>query len=351
MQQGYIRFSVVNNAGLVSLDRPQALNALNTQMVEALHAQMIAWRDDQNISHVVIASTSPRAFCAGGDIRQAYGHVTDGDAGAVAAFFAAEYRADAAVYEFPKPVIALSGGLMMGGGAGLAQCCSHVVVSETTRFAMPESAIGLFPDAGASLFLGRCPRPVALYLGMTGGMIGAADCLVLGLAHCMTNSTDMAALEMALLACHVDEIGATLDRFKSDPGPAVLPQHRATLAHIFGGNNAAVMRERAADLGTIKDDQFARDVHQALTSKCPMTMRVFMRLLDMADDGRDMGSALALDYHLAIKMAARPDFARGVRAVLIDKTNDPEWHPSLLENVSNSMLDEVFDHDGLPPLR
>ena len=148
----YLRFSLENKAGLICLDRPAALNAINRQMALAITNQLKVWKSDDRVGHVVIASSAARAFCAGGDVREVYSHIAGNDKNGVTEFFRAEYMMDVTVAEFDKPVIALADGLVIGGGAGLAQACHRVVITEATKLAMPEAAIGLFPDAGASLF-------------------------------------------------------------------------------------------------------------------------------------------------------------------------------------------------------
>ena len=188
MQQDDIRFSIEGRAGLVEIDRPGALNALSYEMAAALRQTLQDWGTDDRVSHVVLAGSQPRAFCAGGDVRDLHDVASRGEFDRMQVYFRAEYGAHLAVYEFPKPVISLADGIVMGGGAGLMQCSTHMIVTEKSRFAMPESAIGLFPDAGASVFLGRCPRDIALLLGLTGRIIGAADCLMLGLAGAMVPS-------------------------------------------------------------------------------------------------------------------------------------------------------------------
>ena len=351
MQQDDIRFSIEGQAGLVLFDRPKALNALSFDMAVALREQLGAWAEDPAVGHVVMAGAEPRAFCAGGDIRDLYRLAVAEDHDAIAVCFRAEYMAHMAVCEFPKPVISLADGIVMGGGAGLMQAGSHAIVTEKTRFAMPESAIGLFPDAGASVFLGRCPRPLALYLGMTGRIIGAADCLMLGLASAMVPADSIMPLRGALLNCEADEIDTVISRFRADPGQAPLQSHRTEIDHIFAGDDPAAMRERALDLAQVKGSQIGIDIHSALTTRCPMTSHVFVNLIDGDHGIADMPSALMLDYHLAMRMTRRTDFIEGVRAVLIDKSNDATWNPGRLEDVRPEMVDALFDRDGLPSLR
>ena len=351
MQQDDILFSTHGTAGLVLMNRPRALNALSFDMASAIVAQMAAWAEDDSIGHVVLAGAEPRAFCAGGDIRDLYRMAGEGDYDGMAVCFRAEYMAHMIIAEFPKPVISLADGIVMGGGAGLMQAGSHAIVTDKTRFAMPESAIGLFPDAGASVFLGRCPRPLALCLGMTGRIIGAADCLMLGLAQAMVPTASIDRLRSALLECDSDQIDAVIARHRADPGMAPLQAHRTEIDHIFSGDDPVQMRDRAGDMAQLKGSSLAAEIHESLATKCPMTMHVFLRLVDMGDEIVDIPAALMLDYHLALRMTRRDDFREGVRAVLIDKTNDANWSPARLEEVEASMVDAIFDSSGLPSLR
>lgn len=351
MQQSNIKFSVQGQAALVLLDRPKALNALDYDMAVALRAQLEIWDQDDKITHVVMAGSSPRAFCAGGDVRALHQMLQQGQQDQAAIYFRAEYLADMAVHEFSKPIVSLANGVVMGGGAGLMQASTIAVVSDSTKFAMPESAIGLFPDAGASVFLGRCPRAIGLLLGFTGRIIDGADCLMAGLAHSIVKAEDMITLQTALLGARVDEIDHVIAQFRKDPGPAPLMQHRAVIEYVFGDDDPLAARDRAHDMATIKGDEFAAELYDALSTRCPMTMMVFQRLMQMSDCLVDTGQALILDYNLAVKMTRRADFCEGIRAVLVDKTNDAKWSPARLEDVTVQMVDDVFDDDGLPPLR
>ncbi len=351
MQQDDIQFSTHAMAGLVVMDKPCALNALSFEMASAIVSQLSAWAEDDSIGHVVLAGSESRAFCAGGDIRDLYRMAGEDDHDGMAVCFRAEYMAHMVVAEFPKPVISLADGIVMGGGAGLMQASSHAIVTDKSRFAMPESAIGLFPDAGASVFLGRCPRALALCLGMTGRIIGAADCLMLGLAQAMVPSDIVERLRAELLKCDSSEIDAVIARHRADPGLAPLQSHRTEIDHIFSGDDLVAMRERAGDMARLNGSAFAAEIYEALSTKCPTTMHVFQRLLDMGDEIADIPAALMLDYHLALRMTRRDDFREGVRAVLVDKTNDAVWSPPRLEDVDAAIVDAIFDRSGLPSLR
>jgi enoyl-CoA hydratase len=340
-----------NSVGIITLNRPKALNALSVEMVTIIHDQLNAWDQDDAISHVIIKSSAPRAFCAGGDVRYARTLLHDDPVDGALGYFKAEYLADVAVADFSKPIIALCDGIVMGGGAGIAQNCSHIVTTDTTRFAMPETAIGLFPDATASLFLGRCPRPIALWLGITGAMIDGADCMMLGLAHAVVDTADIDALASALAVCAPDDIDNVIARFQIDPGVPGLAANRAAIDYIFGVEKTEDMVSRADDMARIKGDAFAANIHKMLTTRCPASIKVFIHLLALSDTLDSAEAALNLDFKLALKMMRRADFTEGVRAVLVDKDHAPTWLPSTLAEVSDDMIADIFNHDGLPSLR
>jgi enoyl-CoA hydratase len=226
-------------------------------------------------------------------------------------------------------------------------------MSETTRFAMPETSIGLFPDVGASLFLSRCPLPIARLLGMTGYIIHGADSMMLGLATSMVASEQMAGLKQSLLDCSVSEIDRVIDDFKMDPGVPALNHHMPVIDRIFGGDvTPEQMQERAEDLARMRpNDKLVSHVLTAFATRCPVSIKLFWYLLQMADGITDIGAALTLDYHLAMRMIRRGDFIEGVRAVLVDRDNAPKWSPNSLAFVDKALLDGLFDKEGLPPLR
>ena len=189
---------VANRIGFIELERPKALNALSTGMIHAMHAALDQWREDPDVLAVVVRSPHPRAFCAGGDIRFLYESAQRGEHDARDAFFTEEYRLNHAIFTYPKPYIALMNGVVMGGGMGISQGAHHTgglrVVTNSTKMAMPETRIGLFPDVGASWFLARTPGALGRYLAVTGETIGAADALYAGLADAYIDDAALPAL-------------------------------------------------------------------------------------------------------------------------------------------------------------
>ena len=239
----------------------------------------------------------------------------------------------------------------MGGGMGLMNGCNFRVVTETSRLAMPETAIGLFPDVGASLFLGRCPTPVARLLGMHGHRLGAADCLLLGLATAQVPSTSLVALREKLLACDVADIGSVIRQFQTDAGQPPLAAQRRLIDHIFADGPVEYMRDRAANLAeNMPENQFLGGVAAGFATRCPLSIKLFDRLLAETADETDPVAAIELDFHLALRMTKHADFIEGVRAIVIDKDQAPQWTPNSLEAVNETMLDAVFDRAGLPAL-
>ena len=249
MPQDYIHSYVVGVAGVVILDRPGSLNALNNNMVWLLFDIFDKWKHDPAVGHVVICSSSSKSFSVGGDVREVRNSIIAGETAAADRFFKGEYLADLAVAEFGKPIISLCDGLLMGGGAGLAQHSSHIVMTETTRFAMPESSIGLFPDAGASMFLGRCPPPVARLLGMTGYVVDGAACSTLGLATAIVPSKKINNLRLALMACKSASIDEVIFSHQMNVGVPTLYRHIPRINYIFDGNlQPEEMQERAEEV-------------------------------------------------------------------------------------------------------
>ena len=352
MPHSDILFEKNRTAGLVTLDRPKALNALSMDMALAFKDQLSRWAKDETVTHLVLCSSSARAFCAGGDIKYARQLAISDDPAGAEPYFRAEYLADIALIEFGKPVIALCEGIVMGGGAGLAQHSQHIVMTETTCFSMPESAIGLFPDVGASLFLGRCPKSVARLMGMTGHIVGAVDCLLLGLATAHVPSDSLAGLKKKLLLCHAEDIYSIIKQFQCDVGQSSLTIQRQLIDHIFADGAVESMRDRAASLvENMPHNKLLGGIVKAFETRCPLSIKLFERLLVETNHLIDPRAAIELDFHLALRMTKRADFAEGVRAVAIDKDHSPQWTPNSLEAVTETMLDAVFDRSGLPSLR
>ena len=344
----HLVFSQKGRAGHILLNRPEALNALTIEMVTDLAAQLRLWAEDEAICHVIITSGEGRAFCAGGDVRQAVRVIAEEPDLGAKPYFQAEYGFDICLASFPKPVTCLVDGVVMGGGFGIARLSDFLVVSSRIKMAMPETAIGLFPDVGASHFLRRAPFEVALMLGMTGTIIGAGDAIAWGLADIHCQATEFEALFDALcLQTNEADIQSCLSRYHSAPPDKELALKSDMITDIFSQQSPSLIMAKAQKY---EDDEFAQNWVKAFCQKCPTSISVFWHMMTKLPETRSVEEAIRRDFPLALKMTARPDFTEGVRAVLVEKDNKPKWQPASLSDVTDDMLAYVFDFDGAPPL-
>jgi enoyl-CoA hydratase len=300
---------------------------------------------------VVVRGAGERAFCAGGDVRAVYeaGRGISGDPDLPAIFFREEYELIRGIHRFLKPYIAVIDGITMGGGAGISVNGAYRIATERTLFAMPETAIGLFPDVGATRFLNRCPGYVGRYLGLTGARLGAADALYCGFATHFVPHDRVTELVGALgvfdpeRGRDSDRIDATLTRFAKDPGLAPLAALRPAIDRCFAGVSvekildalAAEARAGGAHAG------WAAETRAGLLRRSPTSLKITLRQLIIGSD-YDLEAALALEYRLTQHVMAAHDFYEGVRAMLIDKDQDPRWRPAALVEVSDNIVESYF---------
>lgn len=326
---------VEGRVGRLTLNRPKALHALTTPMCLALSSALMAWKDDPAIALVLIDHSGERGFCAGGDIRMmAEAGRNDPDAGA--AFFLAEYRMNELLQRYPKPVVAVMDGVTMGGGAGLSVYARYRVATERTLFAMPETAIGLFPDVGMGWVLSRLPGEFGTWMALTGARLKAADCLYLNLCTHYVESAKVEALK-ALLVQAPEGAAKALARFSSDPGPAPLAGKQKALDAYF---EHATVEEIVEALKA--GSSWAREQAQVLATRSPTSMKIALRELRQAREKPNFADEIALEYRLACRIIRTPDFQEGVRAVVVDKDNAPKWSPARPEDVTEAMLDALF---------
>ncbi|WP_103887985.1 enoyl-CoA hydratase/isomerase family protein [Actinacidiphila yanglinensis] len=312
--------------GVVELDRPGALNALDLEMVRALGATLHAWREDSEVRSVLVRSTSPKAFCAGGDILAMRAAGMRGDDAAVRAYFGTEYALNAAIAGYPKPYTALVDGYAMGGGLGISVHGSAMVVTERAVLAMPETAIGFFPDIGASHFLPRLPGAAGWYLGLAGTRISGPAAVECGLATHYVPAAELPALEEALAGAG-GEPDAVLARYAVDAPPSELAAHRAVIERCFSAPDLAELRGRLAaerDTGDGADSVWAGDTLDVLDRASPMSLEVTFEVL-RAGAGASLADCLARELELSCSTAREPDFHEGVRAALVDKDRNPVW--------------------------
>ena len=330
-----IRFERIGKAGVVTLTRPKALNALTHVMVKALAKALAHWAEDDSVSLVIVKSEG-RAFCAGGDILDVYRARDEGrDA---SGFFADEYRMNAQLARFAKPYVCLIDGIVMGGGVGISGHGSHRVMTENAVLAMPEVGIGFFPDVGGSYLLSRVRGSFGMYLGLTGGRIRAGDALFAGLATHSVASSDLAGLFDALV-----ETG--------DPDSALKPFLRtpdretdeATLHRIGRHFGYETLDDIVADLQTAAtgQDDFAKASLATLLTRSPTSLKVTFRAIK-AGAMLSMDECMEMEYRVLRRMLEGHDLYEGIRAALIDKGSTPTWRPSSLDDVSEAVVDGYF---------
>jgi len=326
-----VLFSRRGKAGIITLNRPKSLNAINHAMINAIARALEAWRNDDAVQCIMLKGEG-RAFSAGGDIVAVY---RDGKAGnSPHSFFADEYRLNSAIAHYPKPYVSLIDGIVMGGGVGLSLHGSHPLITEKALFAMPETAIGFFPDVGGGYLLSRLGA-YGVYLGLTGQKIAAGDLAASGLVKACVPSDLLAQMEEALCeGVHVDElISRHATQFEREAG-----EH--TLAEIERHFSKATVEEIVESL-TGSDTEFARETLSTLAARSPTSLRVTFRQINEAR-ARDIDACLVTDYRILRQMLIGHDFFEGVRAALVDKTRDPQWQPATLAEVGSQDIEPYF---------
>ncbi|WP_174285951.1 enoyl-CoA hydratase/isomerase family protein [Sphingomonas bacterium] len=322
--------------GRIRLNRPKALHALNLPMCQAILAALDAWRTDPAVEVVLIDHAEGRGFCAGGDIRMlADSGAKDGvDA---RAFFHAEYRMNHALFTYAKPTVAVMDGITMGGGVGLALPCDFRVATENTKFAMPETGIGLFPDVGGGWYLSRLPGRMGQFLALTGHRLDGAECIALGLAtHYLPAGLLVEA--KTRIGAGPQRVAGSLDTLAIAPPAAAILARRADIDRLFASDRLEdIYAALAADPG-----EWAATTLATLRTKSPQTMKVSLKLLL---DGRSMATfedEMRQEYAVGARVVQRHDFLEGVRAVIVDKDNAPRWHPDTPEGVTDHVIDQIF---------
>lgn len=320
-------------AGRITLNRPQALHALNEEMCLAMDAALKAWATDPEIELVVVDhAKDTRGFCAGGDIRMlAESGAADGSA--AQAFFRAEYRLNTRIKNFPKPYVAFMDGVTMGGGVGISVHGSHRVATERTLFAMPETGIGLFPDVGGGWFLPRLGPPLGMWLALTGERLKGGDVCSAGIATNFCESKVVEAVKAS--AC---EGGLGLLEAMDWDESAAFEKHLDTMQRTFWKPSVEEIFAALAD----EPDEWSAKQLVTLKTKSPRTLKIAHRQLSLGLQMQSFEGNMQMEYRIGSRQVHSHDFQEGVRAVIVDKDNAPKWNPAALNDVTDRDLDAVF---------
>lgn len=336
----------VGRAGVITMNRPKVLNALNLNMIRQIYPQLKKWEADSDTDLVIIKALGGKAFCAGGDIRA----VTDaGKVGDRLAqdFFHEEYTLNHAIGTFKKPYVALIDGITMGGGVGLSVHGRFRVATEKTLFAMPETGIGLFPDVGGGYFLPRLQGKLGLFLALTGFRLKGRDVHRAGVATHFVDSNKMSGLEQELVKCpSVEDVSKVLDLYQSQSTlgldkPFVLEKHIADINRLFSAHSVESIMEGLRAEGS----EFATKQAETLSRMSPTSLKMTFRQLQLGG-ALSLKDVLIMEYRLSQACMRGHDFYEGVRAVLVDKDQNPHWSPSSLDQVSDQDIDSCFTSLG-----
>jgi enoyl-CoA hydratase len=329
---------VEGHAGFLNLNRPSALNALTLPMVHAMTQALLACRDDDAVKCVVIDHADGRGFCAGGDIAFLRDSAINDGGQAGRKFFHDEYQLNHLLFTYPKPVVAFMDGITMGGGGGISQPARFRVATENTKFAMPETGIGLFPDVGGGWYLSRLEGRVGQFLALTGSRVAGSGCLALGLATHYVPSSALAEAKMRIASEEVERIDGILGAMSETPPASKIVDTLVQINRHFASN---AFEDILASLDG-DESPWAMKELATLRTKSPQTCKVALRQLAESAGLTDFADNMAMEYRIASRVIVLPDFAEGVRAVIIDKDNAPKWDPATPEGVTDDLIDDIF---------
>lgn len=329
--------SIEGAAGKLSLNRPKALHSLTLDMCHAMNSALTAWASDDAVKAVILDHAEGRGFCAGGDINLLRESALNDGGVSGRKFFHDEYQLNHQMFTYEKPIVAFMDGITMGGGVGISQPCKFRVATENTRFAMPETGIGLFPDVGGGWYLSRLGGRLGQFLAITGARLDGAECLWTGLATHYLPSEKLEEAK-ARIAEHPERIDRILGELSAPTPDARIAGNADKIAKHFASDR---YEDILASLDADESDWAAKE-RGTLGTKSPQTCKVALRQLAESEKLDDFADNMAMEYRIASRVLTRPDFAEGVRAVIVEKTHDPKWDPATPEGVSDELIDQIF---------
>ena len=325
---------VDGRTGVITLNRPKAINSLNHPMVTAMDAALRAWSDDDEIGAVLVGGAGERGLCAGGDVVAIYHSARAGGAEA-RRFWFDEYRLNALIGRYPKPYVALMAGIVMGGGVGISAHGSVRVVTDTSKIAMPEVGIGFIPDVGGTYLLSRAPGHLGLHAALTGAPFSGPDAIALGFADHYVPQAELEAFAAMAVA---ESPEAAVSAFAHDPPPSALAAQREWIDHCYGGKTVS---EIVAALRG-HDDKRANDAADLIATRSPIALAVTLASVRRAAGLATLEDVLVQEYRVSCASLRSHDLIEGIRAQLVDKDRNPKWSPASLEAVTDDDVNAYF---------
>lgn len=326
-----ILFSEIDQTGIIKLNRPKALNALNLEMAKKFYDKLLEWEENNNISRVILYGEG-KHFCAGGDVKSL---VLAGKKNQLKYdFFKIEYQLNYLISQFSKEFLSIWNGVVMGGGVGLSIYGDHRLVTDNSKFAMPEASIGFFPDVGGSYFLSNLPGNIGKYVGLTGDVLSVNELIFFGLATHYINLNDIEDVKENF----INNGNILSDNYEVENDTNII-RNIDQINELFDGN----IKKIIANLKN-NNSEFSKKILDILSNKCPMSLAITTKLIDDAK-GRSLKECLEIEFQLSQKIVYRDDFDNGVTSLLISKDHNPIWQPSNIDKINIDELNNYFESD------
>ena len=326
-----ILFSEIDQTGIIKLNRPKALNALNLEMAKKFYDKLLEWEENNNISRVILYGEG-KHFCAGGDVKSL---VLAGKKNQLKYdFFKIEYQLNYLISQFSKEFLSIWNGVVMGGGVGLSIYGDHRLVTDNSKFAMPEASIGFFPDVGGSYFLSNLPGNIGKYVGLTGDVLSVNELIFFGLATHYINLNDIEDVKENF----INNGNILSDNYEVENNTNII-RNIDQINELFDGN----IKKIIANLKN-NNSEFSKKILDILSNKCPMSLAITTKLIDDAK-GRSLKECLEIEFQLSQKIVYRDDFDNGVTSLLISKDHNPIWQPSNIDEINIDELNNYFESD------
>lgn len=323
---------IVGKAGIITLNRPKAMNALTLEMVREMDACLQEWRADDNIALVIVRGAGERGLCAGGDVVGLY-HDAKARGTEGATFWAEEYQLNLDIAQYPKPYVALQTGIVLGGGIGISAHGSHRIVTDSTRVGMPETGIGFVPDVGGTYLLARAADNLGVHLALTGAHVGAAESIACGLSDVYVPEDRLDAMVEAL--CETGDPGV-IETY-AQPLPEGFAAERAEMSRIYAADSVEQILEELDAC----EAAWAADAARRIRRNCPLALKVTLESVRVARS-QNLAEALDTEFRVSNNMQRGTEFIEGVRAQLVDKDRSPKWNPATLEEVTPAAVAAMF---------